>query len=362
MQTAPRVVIPEPTLRMPESFGAAEPRARLGLLAAVALGTALVFWLTAPETTADAPDYARDIVTAQTAGWRPLVEPGHLAWRPLGHAITEVLGLPAGADPQEQIRVTQGRMTVVASVAGVLAAVGLAMLTWHLVPVAWGGVAAALLFALSSSFISYAQAGTSYIPGLACLVFGLVAGWDPRARPSLARGVLGGALVALGVLFWLPYVLVVPAALLGWLVWRPEGRTRSGLAEAAAAVGSCAVVGLASYLGAAAATGVRDVAGFLAWLGGTSHGVTTGGLQRAVLGFPRSFLYMGHDGREVKRFLLHDPLNVVTRADVLRLGLWPRMAAFYVGGLAMLLLAWRGARRWLLLLAVAALPTLALAV
>jgi hypothetical protein len=155
-------------------------------------------------------------------------------------------------------------------------------------------------------------------------------------------------------------VLVVPAALVGaWLIGWWRGRSRP-VAEFAVALAVCAVIGVASYAVVAESIGIRTLDGFVHWIRGSSHGVTTGGLTRMVIGLPRSFIDVGNDGREVKRYLLGDPLNPVFRSDLLWLGLWSKMFLFYAGGAVVVLLAFRDAavRRGLGLLALAAVPTL----
>lgn len=328
------------------------------------MGTVASLWLTAPETTADAPEYARDIVNARTRGLSELAEPGHLAWRPLGYAIAQTMGLPEEVSAAEQVRLTQRRMTRVANVAGTIAAMSLALLTWGLTGALLPTLLAPLLLVTSSTFISYAQAGTSYIPALAALTIGMCIGWRTGSRGSLLLGAASGVLIALSVLFWLPFVLVVPAALLGGLwLGRSHGRTQA-LAESLVALVVCGVVGFASFGMVAGSIGITTLDGFVDWLRGSSHGVTTGGLTRVLIGLPRSFVYMGNDGREVKRFLLGDSLNPVAAGELVRLGLWWKMLAFYSAGATVLILAFRNPaiRRTLGLLTLAAVPVVGLAV
>ncbi len=71
---------------------------------------------------------------------------------------------------------------------------------------------------------------------------------------------------------------------------------------------------------------------------------------------------MGTDGREVRRYLVHDSLNPVSTVQLATLPLWPKLLAFY---LALAVVAWFALRRprgrtFLLLFAMAALPVIAL--
>ena len=66
-----------------------------------------------------------------------------------------------------------------------------------------------------------------------------------------------------------------------------------------------------------------------AWLSNASHGVQAGGIGRAVMGFPRSLINMGNDGSLFKRFLVHDPFNPVTIAELFRMSIW-KLLVFYI--------------------------------
>jgi hypothetical protein len=87
-------------------------------------------------------------------------------------------------------------------------------------------------------------------------------------------------------------------------------------------------VGL-TYGAAMMALGIRDVEGFTAWMARSSGGVTTRGVTRMIFGLARSFLFMGDDGVLFKRFLLKDPYNPVSLADLFRLSLW-KFLFFYL--------------------------------
>ncbi len=109
---------------------------------------------------------------------------------------------------------------------------------------------------------------------------------------------------------------------------------------------------------------IRSVEGLRAWIADSSHGVAkVRGVSRAAFGLSQSFIHMSHDGMLFKRYLLHDPLNPTSAADLVRLSLW-KLGLFYLillGLIVGLLYAPRG-RRLLGLLGVAALPTLGFAI
>ena len=68
---------------------------------------------------------------------------------------------------------------------------------------------------------------------------------------------------------------------------------------------------------------MRSADDFRAWISESSHGIRgIGGLQRAVIGFGRSLVNMDRLGLVAKRYLLEDPYNPTTLADVGRAGLF----------------------------------------
>jgi hypothetical protein len=110
--------------------------------------------------------------------------------------------------------------------------------------------------------------------------------------------------------------------------------------------------------------GLTDIATFKAWAASSSHGLAKNrGVPQVVLGLARSFIEMGNDNIIFKRFLLHDPYNVVSMFDLLRLSLW-KLALFYLALLAVVCaLLRKRAEHWrmLALLAVGSLPILTFA-
>src|SRR5262249_819250 len=134
---------------------------------------------------------------------------GHLFWRPLGTLLARGL-LPLTA----QLGAADDRAGVLLLLRAVCWLAGLGSLLLLRAMVADAGLRppaadlAALAFLLSQTFLNYAQAATSYVPGLFCLLLGcrlLVRATrrpDSAGRAALAAGVALAA--ALG--FWFPYV------------------------------------------------------------------------------------------------------------------------------------------------------------
>jgi hypothetical protein len=169
---------------------------------------------------------------------------------------------------------------------------------------------------------------------------------------------LAGALLALAVLFWLPYVFVLPAAMAAPLLLNEPDRERFRFMGITVAV--CAVVGLVAYASATMAVGVRSPVDLKAWILAAGHGqIQPGGLRvpaRLAFSIPRSFVNMGHDGMLLKRYLVHDPYAPVTAADLLRLSLW-KVLLFYAAAVVVvqLLRSERG-HKLLALLVLAVVP------
>ena len=82
-------------------------------------------------------------------------------------------------------------------------------------PLVAAGVAAAFLFA--QAFLNFTQTGSSYVPGLACVLLALYLALASRDADRTRPWVAGAALGA-GVCFWFPYALVIPAVLAAPLI------------------------------------------------------------------------------------------------------------------------------------------------
>lgn len=314
-----------------------------------------------PQHTGDSADYARDIANATSPTAPLMLEPGHLVWRPLGILVRDAAGRPPSADPSSS-GLAQLALTQVSLVSTFLAGAAIGWLVLAVFQSLSASLFAVGLCLMSASVLNFGQAGAPYIPALAALSLGL---WLGIARgwyhPAIS-GVLVGLLLSIAVFLWLPFVLVIPAALLAVLLLAP-GAPPVRRRRALIALLSCAVVGLGAYGYAALANDIHTAEGFAAWIHKASHGISRPGISRVVLGVPRSFIHMGVDGREVKRYLLGDALNPVSIGHLATLGLWPRMLLFYATFAALMWLASRKplGRLALLLLLVAVVPVVAFA-
>jgi len=126
---------------------------------------------------------------------------------------------------------------------------------------------------------------------------------------------------------WLPFVLAIPGALITPLLLFGANKQRWQLAiRTAVAFGLATSI---SYGIVMACFGIDTPKEMIAWLSNASHGVQAGGVGRAAIGLPRSFINMGNDGILFKRFLVHDPFNPVTVSELFRLSFW-KLLVFYL--------------------------------
>lgn len=262
----------------------------------------------------------------------PFWDFGHLLWRPLGWAGF-VLSKPVNG----ALGLQGERAEVLTTLIGInfLAALSCVvfffLLATRLLNETWPAFLATIAFCTADAFLDYAHSGNAYVVGLSCLVGGMyLAGFKQSDNLFPGQAILAGGMYALAVLFWLPYVFVLPAAIA--LPFMMEGFDQHRRRVAGQVLLTCALVGLVAYFSATIAIGIRNVADFRDWALASGHGQIQPGGFRAVarLGFslPRSFINMDRDGMWLKRYLLHDPYAPVRLADIFRLSWW-KLALFY---------------------------------
>lgn len=308
-------------------------------------------------------------ITSHFAGQRigpfqPLWEFGHLLWRPLG-ALLAPLSFAVVPDSWAQmpgIKLAFGFLAI-----NILAGLGTASLLYDLFHRLAGWKTALLLtFGLSwsSAFLMYTLSGSSYVAGL---FFEVAALWllipsgdaAKKGSPGAGRWIAAGVSMAVGALFWFPYILVAPAvAAVPWLMgaMRPRDGMRAllyvGLTSAA-----CILIGIAAGAWLADA---RTPDRAVEWFRDARHQLHQNRQwMRAVSGIPRLMIDLSSDGILLKRFAFHDPFHQVSAWDLARLSLW-KLAAFYAFFLSVLVMAARTprARPALALLTLAGVPVL----
>jgi hypothetical protein len=323
---------------------------------------ALIMTATAALWMGDTVDYAQSIEAALSGGNYEFWEFGHLFWRPLGWVIYR----PVGPLIERLTRLETGRAIIslliaLNWVAGLAGALGLNRLVSRLGALAWSTYAITFTYLVTFGIVNYAHSGSSYLPGLACLVIGL-ASLAGGARTSGWTAITAGIGLACAVGFWAPYVLAIPAALAFPLIWFGADARRLRFV-ALLSLSFTLVLGLA-YALAVVRLGIRDLQGLKAWVTASSHGIVNNrGMPRVVFGLPRSFVSIGDDGVAWKRYLLQDPYSPVRTSDLIRFSL-AKLSLFYAVLLSSILALLRGkaGRRMLVLLILSGLPVLVFAV
>ena len=352
----------DPTATDPGSTATGPARREWIPAAIVLLAYALLLLVTRTLDQGDTSVYGDDLVDALRGRPTTIWEFGHALWRPLAYAVlgvvhSDIARVTDGVLFEEAVRV----LTWLSILGGVLAVLVLRSWLERVGVSRWVAVGVTIAFTAASAFLGYVQTGSSYIPGLAMLLVGLreLAAEDSQSdRRTIAVASLA---FALAVLFWFPLVLAVPGAAVSTLLLRGDSPRRRRVAIAVC-VGS-GLITIAAYVPVAALAGVRSVADFRAWMAESSHGIRgIGGLQRAIVGFARSLVNMDRLGLVAKRYLLHDPYNPTTMADVARAGLFRLVALYAVLGVMAVLLAWKPmGRRALAFLVVTAIPVVGFA-
>ena len=299
-------------------------RARIALV--VGLYIALLA-LTHTSAQGDTSLYASSLIERLRGRPGDFWEFGHAIWRPLVFVLFRLFH--PTVDASDAV-VFEHVVNVMAGIAMLAGAAGLiAFHSWmerlDLPP--WPALAATIALCAASAYLGYAQTGASYIPSVAMLIVGLRAMAADDRRPA-AWTIAGASMAfALAVLFWFPMVLAVPAGVISAIVLRGDSRPRRRIAGAV-----CLVTGMTAVMAYAAVAylaDVRSVAELRHWMAAATHDIVgIGGAPRAIVGFGRSLVNMDRLGLVAKRYLLHDPYNTATVADIARAGLL-RLALLY---------------------------------
>jgi hypothetical protein len=303
----------------------------------------LVIWAwTRAHFMADTSVYAQAILNHQHGRGvldyhQPIANPfwdfGHVLWRPVGW-LCFVITKPVAQLLAQQNERTEVILTlIVINFVSALTCVVLFFLLARRIlgGTIWPAALATIGLFSADAFLNYSHSGNAYVVGLACLVAGMyfIFGANERA-PGVGSDLTAALMLALAVLFWFPYVFVLPAALAasyfccGFSRWR--------LRSTGVTLVACAALGLTVYASTVAHLGIRSLAELRSWVMTSGHGQNQLGGVRAVarLAFsvPRSFINMDRDGMWLKRYLIHDPYAPVTTRDLFRLSLW-KLVIFY---------------------------------
>ena len=332
----------------------------------------LVMFFTEPAYLSDTVRYMNEIQNHRAhlvaASRDPYWDFGHLAWRPLvnmvygagGGAVQKLLGV----DGRQALAWLMIALNIVATLAA-------ALLLWSLLKNRANAVAAwmaSVAFLCTNTVLDYSRSGSSYIPGLACLLLALRLLQLAHSRehgggaspPAAVAGVSLGA----AVLFWFPYVLSLPAAILYAMYARapwPPSRVKL----AAIAVMFCGLTVALAYAAVVHQRQIQTLAGFKEWVSSSSNNWSqTDKVKRAVSGIPRSFLDLGDDTLLLKRYLFHDPYTPVGMGRVLFAAGTIKILLFYLYAGVLVWMLWKqpGGRGMLFLLAAGSMPVVIFAV
>lgn len=302
---------------------------------------ALVTWLTNAFYMGDTYFYSSVVARviggesyhiADDMGLYSLWDFGHLLWRPLGVLVFPFLKPLARAAVGEDLNPAVTYMFVALNwLAGFLSVALLSGVLRRVCDKAWAVHVACVAFIFAQAFLNYTQTGCSYVPSLSLLLLGiylLVRDGEEVRRPLLTA-LLAALALTCAVGLWVPFVWVVPAAVATPLLlfgWKNPLRWRLSI-YASLAFGLFTAV---LFIGVAVSIGVYSVGEFKAWIMAASHQIGGNrGIPQVAFGFARSFINMGNDNVDFKRYLLGDPYSPVSLTDLFRLSLW-KLALFYL--------------------------------
>lgn len=362
------------TIIPPARHEVAEKDYQRWLLSSLLLGYLIIWAMTGAHFMADTTVYAQAILEyhhgtdshAHLLTSNSFWDFGHLLWRPLGwicfvllRPVTQIL---AHENERAQVTSTLIGIDFVTALACVYFFFTLAR---RVVESDWPAAVATFAFFSTDAFLNYAHSGSAYVAGLGCLLAGMRFSLVEPKTSSLIFDLLAGLMFALSVLFWFPYMFVLPGALATPLVI--HGHDRFRWTRVGRTITVCAIVGLGAYVLTVLASGIGNVSALKEWILSSGHGqIQAGGvrsLARLALSVPRSFINMARDGMWLKRYLLHDPYAPTSIPDLLRLSLW-KLVLFYIstGIVCLELLRSKPGRKVLLLLGSTVLPMFVFAV
>lgn len=303
----------------------------------IALGYILVTYITDSQFIGDTVYYARDIQMYLNGGDSgALWEFGHLLWRPTGLLLFRVchngLSYTVGDNVGAQIVAS---LAAINWVCGLISLLLFFDVLLKVVRYQWIAFLAASSLMMTNVFVTYIHSGTSYFPGLMCLLAGvrvLILETTPPAHEGSRVWMLAAIPLTLSVLFWFPYIFVLPAALAApqLLNRRHNERWRQSCLVGCMCLG----LGVLSYGIALWGLGIRSLGELEQWVVNSGHGLShsrsLGAIGRLAFSLPRSFINMGRDNVVFKQYLVHDPYVSVSLLTLASLGWW-KVLLFYLG-------------------------------
>jgi hypothetical protein len=324
------------------------------ILVVYCLGT----YFTSPWLMGDTVDYVSSIIAFENGQYLQFWEFGHLFWRPLGWLLFRL------SNPLTSIYFGPNaylKATAILLIINWIAALGVVLLlhalTERVCNSLWIRNLTTIGFMFSAGFLDYGQTGSAYVPGLALILLGAYLLVKNHENPKAYIGWCAGFTFAVGACFWIPLVLIIPAALfLPWFLFGFQVRSVKNSIHAALA---CAVFSAIAYGSVLVILRIHNWDQLMAWVTAASHGMNRmRGVPRMVYGFSNSIIDLSGDGALFKRFLKHDPFNPVSLGEMLRLSLWKLGFSYlFLSVVVLNLLRSRNRVRLFALLAVDLVPT-----
>jgi hypothetical protein len=329
----------------------------------------VVLFFTEPAYLGDTARYISEIQNHRahlfTASQDPFWDFGHPVWRPLVNTLFDWTGnaieTRRGGTEFQAMAWLMIAINIVATGAAVI-------LLWIFLKShsnAWAASIATAAFLCTNAVLDYSRSGAPYIPALACLLLSLCLMRRASTDHHPAIAAFAGLSLGASVVFWFPFVLAVPAALLYAAHQFKAPPIRARVQLAAAVVLFCGLAVALTYGVVIHKRQIHSFAQLKAWITSSRNSVTqTDKLKRAVSGLPRSFIDLGDDTLLLKRYVFHDPYTHVDLVHILSATGTIKLILFYIyaGALVFLLGRKPGGRRILSLLAAAAVPVLVFAV
>jgi hypothetical protein len=328
---------------------------RYGFVLATYLAATLA---TAASWMGDTVDYVESIEWFSRGVNHWMWDFAHLLWRPLGWVLFTIFApitrLVVGDNDWLQIMLT---LNCVSWLAGLVCVICVYSIANRVSGREWIANAVAAAFIFTQTFLNWTQAGSAYVPGLALLLVAFDIGLA-RRDGNARRAIAAGAALAGAVCLWVPYLLVVPAAIVAPFCLYGFKRERFRFAFQSAAVFSL-LTGIA-YIAVMIGLRLTTLNDIRAWIATSGHGIDYSGVKRMIIGFARSFINTGNEGLLFKRYLLADPFNPVSLSDLIGTTLC-KVALVYVFVTGVVITLVRSSRKGILaLFAINAIPVLIL--
>jgi 4-amino-4-deoxy-L-arabinose transferase-like glycosyltransferase len=333
---------------------------------------ALVLLFTEPAYLGDTGRYMAEIMNHRAhlfpSSQDPFWDFGHPVWRPLVNLLFD----GAGRTIQNVRGGNAGQALVWLMIAiNIVATLAAVFFLWLFLKRHAGSLAAwiaSAAFLCTNALLDFSRSGSSYVPGLACVIVALWLTQLAVARQSEGAFVLA-AFAGLGlgaaVVLWVPFIFSIPTVILYAVFGSKYPARRERLKLAALIVTFCGLAIAVTYAFVIQQRQIRSFASLKSWIVSANNEASqTDRLKRAVSGVPRSFLDLGDDTLLLKRYVFHDPYTRVGLVQILFAAGTIKLLLFYLYAGAIVWVLWRrpDERGILLLLAVAALSVLVFAV